>query len=90
MKNKNQKKGDLGQHWTPKETVDFMIGMLSKNKNISILEPTAGSGNFIERLIKTDYTNIKAVEIDNTVVPDHYRHLYDIKNFFFMGFKCKV
>jgi adenine-specific DNA-methyltransferase len=75
MKNYNQSVGDLGQHWTPVDVVSKMISLM-KNKG-SILEPCAGSGRFVEQL-----PNCKAVEIDETVVPENLKKQYIIQNFF--------
>lgn len=73
MQNKNQKKGDLGQVWTPEPIVDKMVNLI-QNKG-SILEPSAGCGRFVDKL-----KNITALEIDSTVVSK--KHNYIIKNFF--------
>jgi hypothetical protein len=75
MKNENQKVGDLGQHWTPKDVVQTML-TLKKNKGLT-LEPSAGSGRFVEVL-----DNVVAIEIDEKVVPDNLKDRYIISNFF--------
>ena len=80
MKNNNQKKGDLGQHWTPLETVKFMTNLLTNRG--SILEPTAGSGRFVKHLIGEGFKDINAVEIDKEVIPDDLKEYYNIGNFF--------
>jgi hypothetical protein len=80
MLNKKQKKGDLGQHWTPPETVAFMIDLLENRE--SILEPTAGSGRFLDQLIKLNFKEVKAVEVDEKIISSNYASIYDIDNFF--------
>lgn len=79
MKNNKQTKGDKGQHWTPVETAKFMYS-LCKNKG-NVLEPTAGSGRFVELLVENK-RDFDAVEIDRSVIPDKYLNLYTIMNFF--------
>lgn len=74
MKNNNQEYGDLGQHWTSSEIVKFMVGLM-KNEG-SILEPSAGSGRFLEQLPK----HTVALEYDPTVA--NSVHDYEFGNFF--------
>lgn len=80
MKNKKQKVGDLGQHWTPYEIVDFMVSLLDPLPK-EILEPTAGSGRFVRKLLEMS-TDIAAIEIDASVIPEDIKNLYKITNFF--------
>ena len=79
MKNNRQKKGDLGQHWTPLETVELMTGLLSPWPK-TVLEPTAGHGSFVRHL--HNRTSVTAVEIDRSVVPADLRHLYTVSDLF--------
>lgn len=81
MQNKKQKLGDLGQHWTPTQTVDLMMSLFSP-KPSRLLEPTAGSGRFVRHAISLGVQDILAVEIDPRVVPEDLGHLYQSKNFF--------
>jgi adenine-specific DNA-methyltransferase len=62
MKNNKQKTGDLGQHWTPHNTVERMCSLI-ENKG-TILEPSVGSGNFLKALPK----HTVGLEIDPNVV----------------------
>lgn len=80
MINKNQKLGDLGQHWTPSNVVDFMWGLVS-NKSGRILEPSAGNGAFINKLIDTKSQFI-AVEFDKNVIPANLFSRYNNIDFF--------
>ena len=80
MKNKNQKQGDLGQHWTPVEIVDLMYGLLSNTKD-SILEPTAGSGRFVRKTLSCNRL-VKAIEIDQSVIPKDISAHYEVADFF--------
>ncbi len=64
----NEKKFILGQYFTKKEVVDRVIRLLLKynkyNKDINILEPSSGTGNFIKGLKEKGFTNIQKCEID--------------------------
>ena len=57
---------ELGQYNTKKSIIDFILkqNFMHKNKNISILEPSSGSGNFIKALKEKGYKKITAYEID--------------------------
>jgi adenine-specific DNA-methyltransferase len=77
MKNKNQQCGDLGQHWTPVDVASTMISLM-KNSG-TILEPSAGSGRFVELL---NFKKLTALEIDERVIPKHLMSKYIIDNFF--------
>lgn len=63
MKDKNK---TLGQYNTKTEIINFILKeeLTNKNKNIKILEPASGSGNFIKALKKVGYKDITAYEID--------------------------
>jgi len=57
----------LGQYNTKIKIINFILkteNLINKNKNIKILEPASGSGNFIKSLKKIGYKNIVAYEID--------------------------
>jgi len=62
------KKFVLGQYWTKegivKRVVDLLENYKNYNKNISILEPSAGTRNFVRELKKRRYNKIKECEID--------------------------
>lgn len=62
------KKFVLGQYFTKEEIIKRVINLLESykkyNKNISILEPSAGTRNFVEELKKRGYSKIKECEID--------------------------
>ena len=40
-------RGELGQHFTPRPVVDFMIGLLDPSEGELICDPAAGSGGFL-------------------------------------------
>lgn len=56
-------KSELGQVFTEKKEVDKMISLI-ENVGGSVLEPSAGSGNFFNR-----FDNIVGVEIDPDIAP---------------------
>lgn len=56
----------LGQVFTPKFIVDKMINLISIKKPKLILEPSSGSGNFYNELIKK-YKNVVGIEIDEKI-----------------------
>lgn len=62
------KKFILGQYFTRKEIVEKVINLILKykkyDKKITILEPSFGTGNFIEVLKKKGFNNIDGCEID--------------------------
>lgn len=62
------KKYRLGQYFTRKEIIEKALKLLSEYKpyksSIKILEPSFGSGNFIEILRSKGFKHIKGCEID--------------------------
>src|SRR3990167_7399902 len=59
------KRKKLGQYFTNKIIREDLISHLPKIPNADILEPSAGTGEFIETIIKSfDNPNIDATEID--------------------------
>ena len=61
------KKKELGQYNTKHSIINFILKQefMPKDKNISILEPSSGEGNFLEILGDKGYKNITAYEIDS-------------------------
>ena len=53
-----------GQYMTPSDIVTNALSQLSINKDKAVLEPSFGTGQFLDALIKNNYTNITAVEKD--------------------------
>ncbi len=45
-------RGELGQFFTPRELVEFMVKMLNPSKSNRILDPACGSGGFLIMCIK--------------------------------------
>lgn len=63
MSNKNK----YGQYFTTKIIAEFMVSLISKSKNASILEPSCGLGVFLDALTDVGFDNLDAYEIDNTL-----------------------
>jgi len=81
------KKFVLGQYWTKGEIVDRVISLLQSYKNYNkdsfILEPSAGTCNFVNELKKRGYTKIKECEIDGDLTknPEDFFNLPIEKKF---------
>lgn len=63
------KKFTLGQYFTKKKIVDKLISLFldykTYDKNIKILEPSSGTGNFVQGLKEERFNNIQECEIDD-------------------------
>ena len=67
-------RGELGQYFTPREIVDFMVKMLDPDKNDKVLDPACGSGGFlimcikhIKERIKEENPNLSESEINSQI-----------------------
>ncbi|MBU4539597.1 MAG: SAM-dependent methyltransferase [Bacteroidetes bacterium] len=62
------KKFVLGQYFTKEEIVKRVINLLQSykyySKDVSILEPSAGTRNFVKELVKSGFNKINECEID--------------------------
>ena len=56
-----------GQYFTPNYISRDMVSMIGKNKNASVLKPSAGNGVFLKELCLQDFKNVSAVELDSTL-----------------------
>jgi len=81
------KKFVLGQYFTKEEIVkrviDLLQGYKNYNKEISILEPSAGTRNFVKELEKRGFDKIKECEIDEdlTINPQDFFNLEESNKF---------
>lgn len=75
MQISKQSFGDLGQHWTPKNIITLMVSL--RHNYGSVLEPSAGSGRFMEIIPEAE-----GIEIDKTVIPKELISRYSIQSFF--------
>lgn len=60
-------KNKYGQYFTIGLIADFMVSLIKHPKNSKVLEPSCGRGVFIDSLIKHDFNNISAYEIDKSL-----------------------
>jgi len=60
----------LGQFFTPKEVVDFILDftLLNQNKKNKSIDPACGEGIFLKELIRRGFKEIKGIEVDKEVV----------------------
>lgn len=52
-------RGGLGQYFTRRQIVEFIVGMLEPNENDCIIDPSCGSGGFLLNSMKTVLSNIE-------------------------------
>ncbi len=70
VKQKN-KKNKYGQYFTPELIANFMIKLADIQKNSKILEPSSGTGIFLDLLQKKGFDNFSAYEIDTELAKKH-------------------
>ena len=68
-------KGEIGQFFTPREVVEFMVDMVKPHHEERILDPACGSGGFL--LHAMDYVRKQASEYHTEGTSDHYLHWHD-------------
>lgn len=67
MAQKQRKKNEHGQYFTPANVVDLMVSLLQVPINAEILEPSSGEGVFLRGLAAKGFSNLQGVEIDPTL-----------------------
>ena len=68
-------KGDMGQYFTPRKVVEFMVKMVALHHEESVLDPACGSGGFL--LHAMDYILEQASEFYPEDPRKHYIHWHD-------------
>ena len=68
-------KGEIGQYFTPRQLVEFMVKMVAPNHEERVLDPACGSGGFL--LHALDYIRAQASEFYTEGTPEHYTHWHD-------------
>ena len=68
-------KGEIGQFFTPREVVEFMVDMVTPHHEELILDPACGSGGFL--LHAMDYIRKQASDFYTEGTPEHYTHWHD-------------
>ena len=71
----NYFRGDMGQYFTPREVVEFMVKMVAPHHEDKILDPACGSGGFL--LHAMDYIRAEASEYYSEDSREHYTHWHD-------------
>lgn len=66
---KTDKKAARGQFFTTSQNVQsVMISLIEHDKDAFCLEPSAGEGDLVKALESAGYSNIRAIEIDSSIV----------------------
>ena len=68
-------KGDMGQYFTPRELVEFIIKMVEPDHEERILDPACGSGGFL--LYAMEHIQKEASEFYDEGSPEHRSHWHD-------------
>lgn len=71
----NYFRGDMGQYFTPREVVEFMVKMVAPYHEDRILDPACGSGGFL--LHAMDYIRAEASQYYSEDSREHYTHWHD-------------
>jgi len=64
-------KNKYGQYFTPELIANFMIELADIEKNSKILEPSSGTGVFLDLLQKKGFNNFLGYEIDTELAKKH-------------------
>ena len=73
MKEKNK----YGQYFTERVIAEYMVSLITHEKDCSVLEPSCGQGVFLSCLHDKGYTNTCAYEIDNTLAKNFQEVRYE-------------
>lgn len=68
-----REKNQYGQYMTPKLIADFMVELIDREKSAAVLEPSCGTGVFIDSLKNHGFSSITAFEIDSKIVNPKHR-----------------
>ena len=68
-------RGDMGQYFTPRELVEFIIKMVKPHHEERILDPACGSGGFL--LYAMEHIQREASRYYEEGTPDHRDHWHD-------------
>ena len=68
-------RGDMGQYFTPRELVEFIIKMIEPHHEARILDPACGSGGFL--LYAMDHIQKEASRYYEEGTPEHYNHWHN-------------
>lgn len=73
-------KNKLGQYFTPQNICDLMVRMSNSPKSGSVLEPSSGTGAFLDALDRAGFENVFGVEIDPNLA-HHSKYQVDCSSF---------
>ena len=76
-------KGDMGQYFTPRELVEFIINMIQPDHEERILDPACGSGGFL--LYAMEHIQKEASRYYEEGTPEHYNHWHDFAEKYLFG-----
>ena len=68
-------RGDMGQYFTPRELVEFIIKMIQPDHEDRVLDPACGSGGFL--LYAMEHIQRQASRYYEEGTPDHKTHWHD-------------
>ena len=68
-------RGDMGQYFTPRELVEFIIKVIEPHHEARILDPACGSGGFL--LYAMDHIQKEASLYYEEGTPEHYNHWHN-------------
>ena len=76
-------KGDMGQYFTPRELVQFIINMVEPKHEERILDPACGSGGFL--LYAMEHIQRQASQYYEERTPEHYNHWHNFAEKYLFG-----
>ena len=79
-------KNKLGQYFTPPHIARLMVGMLSSPKDSPVLEPSSGTGVFLDALFDAGYRDVIGIEIDQDLA--NHEH-FEVQNTSFVSWRPK-
>ena len=68
-------RGDMGQYFTPRELVEFIIKMIEPNQKDRVLDPACGSGGFL--LYAMEHIQRQASEYYKEGTPEYHTYWHD-------------
>jgi adenine-specific DNA-methyltransferase len=79
-----RQKNKLGQYFTPPHIARLMVGMLNASAESAILEPSSGTGVFLDALRDANYQNVQGVELDHDLATHAY---FQVENASFVSWR---
>lgn len=76
-------RGDMGQYFTPRELVEFIINMIEPDHEDRVLDPACGSGGFL--LYAMEHIQKEASQYYDEGTPQHYNHWHNFAEKYLFG-----